>query len=456
MLNKLNPRHYLFMQVFAWFWLTLLATLGLLVFLSSMHFAEFNAEPLNKKKHHYMQHLASKVEQYNKNKKIPLSKIINHPRFLRHDSLYLRALGEQPDIRAKRLANTLDLTLLGQLDCDTPHHIFTEHYQAYGPFLVTLPQGDYWLYKIKPQRKVTLATKFNLLPFELKALVALGASLLLSLLFTRSLIRPIKVLRDNAKRLASGQFDQPITTKRKDEIGQLTDEFNHMRSQLSALLGSQKRLLADVSHELRSPLTRLSMANALAQQQANDATQNYLQRIEKEAKQLESMIADVLTLSRLETHNQPLNLHPTELNALLTPIFNDAKFEANAKQKTLHLPQIAPLTLTIDAALIASAIENLLRNAIKYAAQHIYLHCEQHNQHFTLTIHDDGQGVEPHALNKLTEPFYRDSNARQRSTGGIGLGLAIANKAVLAHKGELVLQNHPQGGLVASITLPLT
>jgi len=227
-----------------------------------------------------------------------------------------------------------------------------------------------------------------------------------------------------------------------------------MADQLAQLISAQKRLLADISHELRSPLTRLKMATGLAQMQANEASQSYLLRIEKEANQLDKMIADVLQVSRLEANSQALSLHKQSLQDIVDHVLNDATFEAKQHNKQLQVSGSAAVTLNCDEALIASALENLLRNAIKYAQYTISLTLK-HSDAIYIEICDDGPGVPNNQLSKLCEPFFRQSDARDRVSGGTGLGLAIAKNAIIAHGGSLVLSNKPQGGLCAMVTLPI-
>ena len=227
-----------------------------------------------------------------------------------------------------------------------------------------------------------------------------------------------------------------------------------MADQLEQLLSAQKRLLADISHELRSPLTRLKMATGLAQMQASEASQSYLLRIEKEANQLDKMIADVLQVSRLEANSQPLSLQTQSLQVIVDHVINDAQFEAKQHNKALVVHGNVEVNIECDEMLIASALENILRNAIKYA-QHTISISLKHSDTIYIQICDDGPGVPKAQLDKLCEPFFRQSDARDRHSGGTGLGLAIAKNAVIAHGGNLVLSNKDAGGLCVEVSLPI-
>uniref|UniRef100_UPI00356294F0 ATP-binding protein n=1 Tax=Pseudoalteromonas sp. TaxID=53249 RepID=UPI00356294F0 len=176
--------------------------------------------------------------------------------------------------------------------------------------------------------------------------------------------------------------------------------------------------------------------------------------IEKEANQLDKMIADVLQVSRLEANSQTLSLQQQPLQDIVDHVLNDATFEAKQLKKQLHVTGSAEVFIQCDEALIASALENLLRNAIHYATSTISLSLK-HSDKVSIEICDDGPGVPDSQLSKLCEPFFRQSDARDRVTGGTGLGLAIAKNAIMAHGGSLTLANKPHGGLCATISLPI-
>lgn len=166
------------------------------------------------------------------------------------------------------------------------------------------------------------------------------------------------------------------------------------------------------------------------------------------------MIADVLQVSRLEAKSQALSLQKQSLQVIVDHVINDAQFEAKQNNKQLKVTGSVAVNINCDEALIASALENLLRNAIKYA-QHTISITLKHSNAIYIEICDDGSGVPNEQLSKLCEPFFRQSDARDRVSGGTGLGLAIAKNAITAHGGNLVLSNKEQGGLCANITLPL-
>jgi two-component system sensor histidine kinase CpxA len=218
---------------------------------------------------------------------------------------------------------------------------------------------------------------------------------------------------------------------------------------------SQKRLLADISHELRSPLTRLQMAAGLAQIHQNDQTGQYLVRIEKEAKTLDDMISDVLKLSRLEAQSQMLSKEYQPFSLVLNPVLSDATFEAKQNNKRLNIVGEQDAEFKYDGQIISSALDNVLRNAIKYANSLITVELKHNKNHLIITISDDGPGVPNNDLKQLFEPFFRVSHSRERNSGGTGLGLAITKHAILAHNGIIELKNQDNSGLSVIISLPI-
>ncbi|MEC8208543.1 MAG: ATP-binding protein, partial [Pseudomonadota bacterium] len=179
-----------------------------------------------------------------------------------------------------------------------------------------------------------------------------------------------------------------------------------------------------------------------------------LERIEKEANQLDKMIADVLQVSRLEAKSQTLSLSTQSLQVIVDHVLNDAQFEAKQSNKVLRVNGALKTDIRCDETLIASALENVLRNAIKYAEHTISINLEESDAIY-MTICDDGKGVDEANLARLCEPFFRQEHARDRNTGGTGLGLAIAKNAISAHDGTLTLENQEHGGLCVNIRLPL-
>ncbi|KPH62752.1 histidine kinase [Pseudoalteromonas porphyrae] len=452
----IHPKKFLFFKIFVWFWLTVIGTIASLVFLSNIATNQVSNEKLRGPMQKNLEYTAKSIERSVTRHKKSVRDILSHPRLAKRKLLYLNSDQPELSLSSQVPPNEVDLSLLNFTKSMEPQVIFTEHYQAFGPIKVNVPEGLFYLYEINVNHQTPFFIRLKLMPIWLKILIALLASLALSFVFSRSLIAPINSLKQAAIALANGDLSAraKIDPQREDELGVLGRDFNSMAIQLERLLSAQKRLLADISHELRSPLTRLKMATGLAQMQTPEENQTYLLRIEKEANQLDKMIADVLQVSRLEAKSQALSLHKQSIEVIVEHVLNDAQFEANQSAKQLIVNGQLNAELNCDEALIASALENVLRNAIKYAEHTIHLTLQQSDAIY-IEISDDGPGVAPENLTKLCEPFFRQSDARDRTSGGTGLGLAIAKNAIIAHNGSLTLHNHQQGGLCVQIVLPL-
>lgn len=296
----------------------------------------------------------------------------------------------------------------------------------------------------------------------LPPLVPVVMGLLTSLLFSAGLAwylsKPIRHLRAAFKALASGQLDTRVGLAmgtRRDELADLGREFDHMAHRIATLMVAQRRLLHDVSHELRSPLARLHAAVGLARQQP-DKTDASLDRIEREARRLDELVGEVLTLSRLEAGVAGTAAEELDLVELLESIIEDARFEAAGKNVAVEYAGIEEIRIKGHAELILRAIENILRNAVKHTPSGKTVRVETDStsdgRRVHLRILDQGPGVPEAQLAAIFEPFFRGGGDTQ---SGFGLGLAIARRAVEVHGGSLVARNGPEGGLLIEMVLPV-
>jgi two-component system, OmpR family, sensor histidine kinase CpxA len=248
---------------------------------------------------------------------------------------------------------------------------------------------------------------------------------------------------------------------RRDEVAGLMRDFDAMAERLEILMKAQSRLLNDISHELRSPLARLNVALGLAQRSDTDNGE-MLERIELEASRLNELIGRILTLARLEDGEQKVPQTPVPLDELVLNVAEDAEFEAQARHCHVHtsIPE-GNWGVRGNASLLHSAIENVVRNAIRYTQEGSSVEIDLSSQESAqgseavLRISDSGPGVPADALSKVFEPFYRLDDARGRQTGGVGLGLAITERAVRFHGGKVSAHNRVGGGLQVEIRLPL-
>jgi signal transduction histidine kinase len=220
--------------------------------------------------------------------------------------------------------------------------------------------------------------------------------------------------------------------------------------------------LNDISHELRSPLARLNVALGLARQRSGVESADMLDRIELEAARLNELIGRILTLARLEDGEQLVPQTPVPLDEIVVSVCEDAEFEAQERRSHVHtsIPD-GNWEVRGNASLLHSAVENVVRNAIRYTQEGSSVEIELKSEprgvgrEAVLRVSDAGPGVPADALAKLFVPFYRLDDARGRQTGGVGLGLAITERAVRFHGGRVSASNRPEGGLMVEIRLPL-
>ncbi len=268
-----------------------------------------------------------------------------------------------------------------------------------------------------------------------------------------ALSKPAQRLALAAQRVARGQFEaDPELEKGTTEFRQAGRSFNRMVEAVNQMISGQQRLLSDISHELRSPLTRLRMANALATRKQGSSTE--LERIDTEAQRLEQMIGELLELSRMQT-NSHLSREDQPLSSLWEELLNDAKFEAEQMEKSLEFNAIPEVSISGNPKLLMSALENIVRNAIYYGKDKIVVHFSATDTSVTVSVEDNGDGVPDEELSEIFRPFYRVSTARDRHSGGTGLGLAITESAIRQHSGVIVASRSPLNGLKVQFTLPI-
>lgn len=288
-------------------------------------------------------------------------------------------------------------------------------------------------------------------------LLALVVSGLVSLLLARYFARPVVRLQAATRALATGRLDARVGAElrgRKDELATLATDFDDMAERLQQLLDGQRRLLRDVSHELRSPLTRLKVALGLARR--GDGVSAQLDRIDVEADRLEALIARILQLARLSAEDSAPAMAALDLVELVDAVVEDARYEGEPRGVEIAWRHLDSATARGDAELLASAVENVLRNALRYAPadSRVDITLDREGNELRLAVRDRGPGVPEPELARLFEPFYRVAEARDRGSGGDGLGLAITARVAALHGGRVAAVNAEGGGLGVTIILP--
>jgi two-component system sensor histidine kinase CpxA len=255
-----------------------------------------------------------------------------------------------------------------------------------------------------------------------------------------------------------GDFSARVKSTRSDELGRLARAFDRMAGRIQMLLTAERRLLLDISHELRSPLARLGVAVELARSSGSDEELNAaLNRIQKESERLNALVTQLLQVTRAEGDPSSLRREPVRLDELVQQVLDDSTIEATAHGCELKYAAGEPATIEGDPELLRRAVENVVRNAIRYAPRETAVEVSLARQNGTavLDVRDQGPGVPEEALPHLFDAFYRVESDRARSSGGIGLGLSIARRAIELTKGNIRARNaHP--GLEVEIKLPTT
>jgi two-component system OmpR family sensor kinase len=287
--------------------------------------------------------------------------------------------------------------------------------------------------------------------------IGIATSLVFSALLAWYLARPIRNLRWAFDAAAAGRLEtrvSPLMGRRRDEIADLGRDFDRMALQLQKLVSAQRRLLHDVSHELRSPLARLQAAIGLARQEPAKVEPS-LERIEREASRLDQMVGEVLALARLEGGTATRPRERVDLAYLAANVAEDARFEAEAAGRALRFHADGDAPVMGDADLLHRAVENVVRNAVKFTREGTTVEVNVHTtkRSAVLAVADQGPGITSAELAKVFDPFYRGEAGN--GTPGFGLGLAIAQRAIDAHGGTIRAANSPRGGLEVTIELPL-
>jgi two-component system sensor histidine kinase CpxA len=448
MFKKLNPTRKIMGRIFLWFWATFLVTAALAVVGTRFFFEELEVVDIKPQDMRALSVSVSRIQRNNA-QQVPLINLLN--RFERERRWRLIAVNTNSkqviapsgpplrDVDVRALQN-----LIGQ---ESVIAIKRGAVKFSGPLYFNYGGERYALFSAKLERSEENKPSFSLLFF-----IALLTTTILSWLFARSLTLPILDIQSSAKKLASGQWDTRVgfASNRHDELGELARDFNTMAARLQAMWGSQKRLLADVSHELRSPLARLQMALGLAYQQNVDP--DTLSRVEREAERMEALVAQLLTLSRVEAGHVSLTKQP--LAEVLNDVFTDANFEAQNNNKQLSIAQIPQITVKVDSNMLCRAVENVIRNAIRHSTQLTSIAFEHDDTRWHITVSDDGDGLSQKECEQIFSPFYRASLARERESGGVGLGLSIAKAAVELHNGVICAEPQSDKGLKVTLSFP--
>lgn len=319
---------------------------------------------------------------------------------------------------------------------------------------VAAPSGKVYIFVVR-LRQPYVPRGLPTLGIVLGILAAGVVSYLLALYLTS----PLKKVQAVVRAFAEGDMEARVSPElgnRRDELADLGREFDHMAERIAGLISSQKRLLADISHELRSPLARLNVALELARKSSSGSAEGPLHRIEQEAERMNQLVGQLLAITRLESGAEQVPPEMVALEEIVEEVADDANFEAHPQRKEVKILHMEACSLHGSYDLLRSGIENVIRNALRYTAVNtmVEIALRVRMGSAVLTVRDHGPGVPESELQQIFQPFYRVSEARERSSGGVGLGLSIAERTIKLHGGSVRAENM-QDGLLVTIELPI-
>lgn len=455
--NVLSAANRISIKLFLWFWLVAILSILATRFISAQLASEIKILPAHHEDVRRLHHIKHSIARRDISS---VDQLLARQKKRANSTLWLKSTATNTVYSDAKQSHPLVSQFLNENELTDKITVRFKFARLSGPQLIQLAGQDYQLYLLVKDQRQHFGQYLLELPYWARILLPLSISFLLCLLIARTLTRPLRQLQLAAHRFGEGELSSRAAqaSLRSDEVGQLAKSFNLMADKLSLNITAQQRLLGDVSHELRSPMTRLQLALALAQQQAADSNeqQRYFDRCELEVSRLDQMLAHIMAWSRMENSLIVPDKTPVILHQLINELIDDAQFVADEKQVTITFSEPPVCQLLADRSMLASAIANVLSNAVKYAPEksEIKVSLTHQSHHCTITISDQGTGVPEESIAKIFEPFYRVAGDRDRQSGGTGLGLAIAKQAIVAHGGDIHAQNGCDGGLAIRIALP--
>jgi signal transduction histidine kinase len=307
--------------------------------------------------------------------------------------------------------------------------------------------GKYWFFFVIPRGRFI---SWFLLP---QHWWGMAAGILLCWVLAFHLTQPVRRLQRAVERFGRGDLSARAASPRRDELGDLARTFDRMADRIQTLVDAERRLLLDISHELRSPLARLGVAVELAR--SGRDREAALNRIEKEAERLNGLVSGLLQVTRAEGDPGSLRREAVRLDRLLEELVADSSLEAGARGADVRLANVSPVVVQANPELLRRAIENVIRNAVRHTPEGTAVEAslQPSNGRAVVRIRDYGPGVPDEALPRIFDAFYRVERDRDRASGGAGLGLSIARRAVELHEGVIRAHNATPG-LQVEIELP--
>jgi len=297
--------------------------------------------------------------------------------------------------------------------------------------------------------------RWNIWSFLPYYFLVLGATGILCWIAAAGVISPIRRIANSIAQFGQGDLSVRVETDRPDEIGQLGRSFNDMAERMERLITSERRLLSDISHELRSPLARLKFAMKLARTSPDPAAA--LERIERDVNRIASLVSDIVAINVVEDDPALEEKKDICIRDIIDEVTNDCQVEAQARGCTIQVTGRVCGEVLGNPELLRRAVENVVRNAVRYSPERTAVEVElgEDEKDARITVRDFGPGVPEQAMERIFDPFFRVEEARNANGGGSGLGLSIAKRAVCVHRGKIVAENATPG-LRVTISIPLT
>lgn len=445
----------IYWKIFISFWIATILTILTVVWVTG-HFAQSASNP--KREHVFMDSYANAaVTTYEYGKVQALNEWIKHTDLSQHMQLYLiestgHIINQNAPIlpiikkTAKRYQNKrLQEGINKQDNLIISHEIVSSSQKKYRLAAIT-------------DKPLSQFIAIEWAGLTIRIILAVFISGFICYFLSIYLTKPIRVLQYAARDLAKGKLETRVRLPKshlQDEISSLAEEFNDMATQIGSLLKSKERLLQDISHELRSPLARIQIAAELLKKRLSEPSSE-IERIDTECEKLNLLIGEILDFARIGARTSSDSFQPVDFSMLITEICSDANFEFGMHQQRVFFKNTGPIKGYGIPKLLHRAIENILRNALRYSPANkpvsISLY-QDFSGKTVIDIEDEGPGVPEHELDAIFNPFYRVDPSRENKTGGFGLGLTIAKEAISLHHGQINAFNRPKGGLLVRIIL---
>jgi len=439
----------LFWKILGWFWLTIAVLITLFSFIAYINSGKVHFRPLPPPIMMDLENATLKTQMYlNRTNKR------NHRPMRRMREMFV--LNPQGEDYLGRPVPAMLSELHSRVErANRPLTAFRKQEAFVGGLSLTVKGEPYRLYMQQRSRMFSVHLVRSFFRDITKTLlfavfvISFPVSFLLSWVITKP-IRQFQLATQDIKTNLANRNNLDKLNQRSDEFGELAQDFEAMANHLSRLLSSQKQLVSDVSHELRSPLSRLKIALGLIEKNSDDKN---IERIKLESRRMEEMLENILTLSRLEADEIDTQKEPCNLSRIVKSVVDDARFEASEAGIIIEQDVVEACEITGVQEALFSGIENIVRNAVRYTGENgaIEITIKQSAEAIELCIKDSGPGVPEAELDNLFEPFYRAEFARTRESGGVGLGLSIAKRSFALNGGTISAENTEPHGLAVKV-----